>query len=76
MRTTLDIDDPVLRELKRLQAKEGKSLGRLVSDLLARTLKEGATPDAASPPLQWIARPMGARLNLSDKDAVYRALDR
>ena len=28
MRTTLDIDDPVLRELKRLQAKEGKSLGR------------------------------------------------
>ena len=36
MRTTLDIDDPVLRELKELQTREGKSLGRLVSDLLAR----------------------------------------
>ena len=75
MRTTLDIDDPVLRELKRLQATEGKSLGRLVSDLLARALKENATPTAAPPPT-WIARPMGARVNLSDKEAVYRALDR
>jgi hypothetical protein len=33
MRTTLDIDDPVLKEIKRLQRREGKSLGRLVSDL-------------------------------------------
>ena len=35
MRTTLDIDDRVFRELKRLQAKEGQPLGRLVSELLA-----------------------------------------
>ena len=38
MRTTLDIDGPVLHELKQRQTKEGKSLGRLVSDLLARAL--------------------------------------
>ena len=75
MRTTLDIDDPILRELKRLQAKEGKSLGRLVSDLLARALKENSPPSAASRS-SWIAKPMGARVNLSDKDAVHRALDR
>lgn len=75
MRTTLDIDDPVLRELKRLQAKEGKSLGRLVSDLLARALKEDAMSTVASPPT-WLAKPMGARVNLSDKEAVHRALDR
>ena len=37
-RTTLDIDESVLRDLKRLQRKQGKSLGRLVSDLLAETL--------------------------------------
>ena len=71
MRTTLDIDDPVLRELKRLQAKEGKSLGRLVSDLLARALKENSAPDAAPTPSRWIARSMGARLNLSDMEAGY-----
>ena len=43
MRTTLDIDDPIVRELKRLREKEGKSLGRLASDLLARALKEVPT---------------------------------
>lgn len=75
MRTTLDIDNPVLRELKQLQVKEGKSLGRLVSDLLAQALKTGATPAVTSPPV-WIAKPMGARVNLADKEAVYRALDR
>ena len=76
MRTTLDIDDPVLRELKQLQTKEGKSLGRLVSDLLARALKEDAAPSTATAPPVWIAKPMGARVNLSDKEAVHRALDR
>ena len=75
MRTTLDIDDPLLRELKQLQAREGKSLGRLVSDLLAQALKADAAPTAASPPV-WIARPMRARVNLEDKEAVYGALDR
>lgn len=75
MRTTLDIDEPILRELKRLRAKEGKSLGRLASDLLARALKEDAVPPADPPPT-WITKPMGARANLSDKDAVYRALER
>lgn len=75
MRTTLDIDDPVLRELKRLRAKEGKSLGRLVSDMLAQALKTDATPTDGPPPT-WIARRMGARVTLEDKEAVYRALDR
>ena len=76
MRTTLDIDDPVLRELKKLQTKEGKSLGRLVSDLLARALKEDSASSTATAPPVWIAKPMGARVNLSDKEAVHRALDR
>lgn len=75
MRTTLDIDGPVLRELKKRQTKEGKSLGRLVSDLLAYALKEDATPASNSPPA-WIAKPMGARINLSDKEEIYRVLDR
>ena len=74
MRTTLDIDDPVLRELKRLQVKEGKSLGRLASELLARALKEDATHDAAASQPQWISKPMGARVNLSDRGELYQAL--
>jgi mRNA-degrading endonuclease RelE of RelBE toxin-antitoxin system len=38
MRTTIDIDDPILKDVKRLQKREGTSLGRLVSDLLAESL--------------------------------------
>lgn len=75
MRTTLDIDGPILRELKKRQTKEGKSLGRLVSDLLAHAMQEEAKPADDLPPA-WIAKPMGARVNLSDREAVYRLLDR
>ena len=39
-RTTIDIDAPILRDLKRRQKQEGKSLGRLVSDLLAQALHQ------------------------------------
>lgn len=72
-RTTVDIDAPILRDLKRLQKKEGKSLGRLVSDLLAQALH--AKPEPV-PPFGWIAAPMGARVDLDDKDAVYSIVDR
>ena len=75
MRTTVDIDQPVLAELKRLQREHGKSLGRLISDLLARALREQKTASAAPPPVRWISQPMGARVDLADKDALYAAME-
>jgi hypothetical protein len=75
MRTTLDIDDPILADLKRLQKREGKSLGRLVSDLLAQSL---AAPQAAArkpAAAKWITQPMGARVDLGDRDALLDAMD-
>ena len=74
MRTTVDIDAPILRELKVLQAREGKSMGRLVSNLLARALKHDAPCDPA-PTRDWFAKPMRARVDLLDKEALHRALD-
>lgn len=76
MRTTIDIDEPILKDLKRLQQREGKSLGRLVSDLLAQSLADyrQATP-RSTPAFNWIARPMGARIDLADKHAVLDAMD-
>jgi hypothetical protein len=71
-RTTLDIDDAVLRELRRLQRREGKSLGQLVSELLASALARERDEPA---PLRWTARRMGARVDLEDKEAVRRALE-
>lgn len=47
MRTTLDLDGTVLRQLKERQRHEGKSLGQLASELLAKSLAE--TADASQP---------------------------
>ncbi|MGH7332575.1 MAG: hypothetical protein ACREKS_07460 [Candidatus Rokuibacteriota bacterium] len=74
-RTTLNIDAPILRDLKRLQRREGKSLGRLVSDLLAQALRQYEAGQPAPPVFQWISWPMGARVDLADKEAVQRLLD-
>jgi len=75
MRTTLDIENPVLKELRKVQRREGGTLGSLVSRLLAEALtRRGGRPPA--PAFRWTARPMAARVDLTDKDAVYAILDR
>jgi hypothetical protein len=75
MRTTIDLDAPVLRELKRLQKREGKSLGRLVSELVAEAMSGRTSRGSTDRPFRWISRPMGARVDLRDKEAVSRLLD-
>ena len=72
----MDLDGPILSELKRLQKQERKSLGRLVSDLLAQALAARKAARVPRPSFQWISRPMGARVDLADKDALHAALDR
>ncbi len=75
-RTTLDIDLPVLRDLKRLQKSEHKSLGRLVSELCARALASLSETPRKRPAFHWIARNMGVpRVDIADKDAVFAVLD-
>jgi hypothetical protein len=74
MRTTLDIDDPILREVKAIHRKEGRSMGAVVSELLADALgrrRSGTRPTR----FHWTSRPMKALVDLGDKDAVYAALD-
>lgn len=76
-RTTLDIAPPVLRELKELQKAERRSLGDLVSQLLGEALSaRRARRPASRPSFRWVSRPMGARVDLTDKEAVYAILDR
>lgn len=72
MRTTVDLDASVLQQLRERQRREGKTLGRLVSELLARALADTAPPPE---PWSWTARPMRARVDLEDRDAVQRLLD-
>jgi hypothetical protein len=72
MRTTLDLDSSVLEQLRRLQARERKSLGRLASELLAQALADRES--AVTPDFAWVARPMGAQVDLEDADALERVL--
>lgn len=43
MRTTLDIDDDVLETAREIARREGRTAGRVVSDLLRRALTQSAT---------------------------------
>jgi hypothetical protein len=75
-RTTVNIDGPILRELKRLGKEERQPLGRLMSDLLARALSQLRRGKARRPDFEWTSRPMQARVDLLDKEAVRAALER
>jgi len=73
-RTTINLEGPLLAELKRLQKLEGKSLGQLVSELVAQGLASRTAPPRVV--RAWNTRAMGAPLvNLADKTALYEALD-
>ncbi len=74
MRTTLDIDDPVLKEVKVIHEREGRSMGAVVSELLAEALARRRS-SRARPAFRWTSRDMNALVDLSDKEAVYAALD-
>jgi len=74
-RTTLDLDPSVLRELRRRGEREGKSMGQLASELLARELAERPEPRAESP-LKWNSASLGTpRVDLEDKEALWALLD-
>jgi hypothetical protein len=75
MRTTIDLDPTVLRELKRRKRESGRSIGQLASELLARALQEGPPGQRGTRGVTWRSARMGARVDLDDKEALRRALD-
>ena len=75
MRTTLDLEAPVLEELKRVQQEEGLSLGKLASRLLAEALAFRRKKPVKVAKLSWNTGRMGALIDLEDKEAVHRVLD-
>ena len=71
----MDLASPVLEELKSLRDKEGGSLGSLASRLLAEALTAKRALAPAVPEFRWETQAMSDKVNLADKEAVYRALD-
>ena len=74
MRTTLDLDGTVLEQLRAHQRRTGKTLGQVASELLARALAEVVEPPPGEP-LLWVSQPMGARVDLEDREALAALLD-
>ncbi|HVL90953.1 MAG TPA: antitoxin [Actinomycetota bacterium] len=73
MRTTIDLDATVLAELKRRAKRESKSLGQLASELLAAALKQQSPGKRSA--IRFHTAAMGARVDLEDKDALWRTLE-
>jgi plasmid stability protein len=73
-RTTIDLDPAILRELRRRGASEGKSMGQVASELLARAVADDR--EAPAPDFTWISADLGRPLiDLEDSEAMRRALD-
>ena len=73
MKTTLQIDDEVMRRLKREAARQGKTMSELVETALRRLLEKPAEK-VSLPPLPTFHG--GAELvDIADRDALYRAME-
>lgn len=73
-RTTLTIDDELLRQLKRMASDEGRTLQAVTNDLLRRSL----TPRPEKPyrlRLQGWKAAEQPGVNLLDRDALFDLMD-
>ncbi len=75
-RTTVNIDAPILQDLKKIQKGARKSLGRLISELLAEALANRRANKDKKTEFEWISKPMGARIDIADKERLLAELDR
>jgi len=73
-RTTLALEDELLRRLKDRAARERVSLTRLANRLLGRALKEA--DDHVHYEVQWEVHQGGEPLvDITDRDALYEAME-
>ena len=64
--------NPIL--IMKFQKKDGQSLGRIITQLLAEALASRKTK-LKKTSLKWTSRPMKSLVDLSDKENLYRILD-
>lgn len=73
MKTTLNIDDTVMERLRKESAKTGRTMSELVETALRRLLY--AKPGSSELPPLPTFNSGGALVDISDRDALYRAMD-
>ena len=71
MRTTLDIDDDVLRAAKDLARREKKTVGKVISELVRRALGAASThPTAREPKALYGVRPFPKRGGIVTNETI------
>ncbi len=60
MRTTLDIEEPLLHALKELARREGRTAGAVASDLIRRGLSQPVVTGVQEAPGRYGFRPFAA----------------
>lgn len=73
-RTTLDIDDQILRLLKKRAAEQGRTLQAVVNEFLKRAAAAPAGPAYRLGLKGWSAE-LRPGVNLFDRDALFDLMD-
>lgn len=73
MKTTLNVDDTVMAQLKREAARQGRTMSELVETAL-RNLFLAQKEPATLPPLP-IFHSGGALIDIADREALYQAME-
>ena len=73
MKTTLNIDETVMSDLKREAARQGKTMSELVETALRNLLRAQEKPPVLAP--LPVFRSGGALVDVVDRNALYEAMD-
>ncbi|HXZ02082.1 MAG TPA: ribbon-helix-helix protein, CopG family [Stellaceae bacterium] len=73
MKTTLNIDDTVMAELRREAARQGRTMSEMVETALRLLLRSQRKRE--SPPALPSFHGGGALVDIADRDALYQAME-
>ncbi len=73
MKTTLNIDDRILAQLRREAARQGRTMSDLVETALRNLLQRQKKPAELSPLPNFTSG--GSFVDVGDRDALYQAME-
>jgi Family of unknown function (DUF6364) len=73
MKTTLNIDDTVMAQLKREAARQGRTMSELVETALRNLFQRQKTSTEVSPLPTFMSG--GSFVDIGDRDALYQAME-
>lgn len=75
MKTTLVIDDGVMRRLKQEAARQGRTISELVEGALRRMLELRKVEPEPLPPLPVLRGGGSPLVDVADREALYQAME-